>query len=57
MPTKLNDVKATDLEEQRMTVLIPYLLLFTDFYEKRDQNDLKSVYYADKENEASLNVF
>ena len=37
-------------------MLIPQLLLLIDFYEKRDQNDLKFEYYANKERDSPLDV-
>ena len=35
-------------EMQRMTVVIPYLLMLSDFYDKRPKVDLNSLFYKDK---------
>ena len=44
-------------EIQRMTVVIPYLLMLSDFYDKRPKVDLNSLFYKDKELDAPLDIF
>ena len=44
-------------EMQRMVVVIPYLLMLSDFYDKRLKVDLNSPAYKDKGLDASLDVF
>ena len=54
--SRVDDVKVM-CEMQRMTVVIPYLLLLSDFYDKRPKVDLNSPYYKDKDVDATLDIF
>ena len=44
-------------EMQRMTVVIAYLLLLLDFYDKCPKVDLNSPYYKNKVEDATLDIF
>ena len=44
-------------EMQRMAVIIPYLLLVSDFYNNRPKVDLKSTYYINKVEDATFDIF
>ena len=52
----VNDDKVmADLK--RMTVVIPYMLMLSDFYVKRPKVDLVSPFYKDKDLDAPLDIF
>ena len=44
-------------EMQRMTVVIPYILLLSNFYSKQSKVDLNSLYYKDKNLDVPLEIF
>ena len=44
-------------EMQRMEIVIPYLLMLSDFYDKRPKVDLNYSFYKDKDLDASLDIF
>ena len=52
----VDDAKVT-CEMQRMAVVIPYLVMLADFYEKRWEVDLNSLYDKEKVIDASLDIF
>ena len=55
MRSSFDDVKVR-CDLQRMEIVLPYLLLLTDFYNKRFKVDLNSQYYINKVGDEPLDV-